>query len=520
LVLLQADIRYFRPEINRPFVMKNVLYTLTLLASVLISSALQAQSIANYKYTFNIKGATDTVYLANYFGKQLYYTDTAYTTKGQFTFSGKDLKPGKYAVVFPGKTYFEVLINEPSFSFTGDTTKLIESMKISGSAENQVFYDYIKFINNEKQLIGPLQAEYQKEGTTEERKKELAEKITSVDKAVKEYQKKIATEKKALLIGQVIAMSLDVDVPDAPILENGRKDSIFQYYFYRDHYFDNVNLKNDALVRTPSFHNKLEEFFDKVVLQNPDTISLMADRLIDKMNPGSDMYKYTVNYVINHFNASKIMGMKSVFVHMGENYYMQGRTPWADSATIAKISERVIALKPTLINHKAPPLYLFDTTETKMVPLYNVDAEVTVVFFWDPGCGHCKKSIPKLKAVYDKYKNKESIKIYAVCTELETKDWKKFIREKELNDWIHVSDTPEKPSNFRTVYDIFATPKMFLLDKDKKIFAKEIGVEQLEDVLKQKFKIKNDDTWVLDKDGNIPGSKEEKDSEEEEDHAH
>ena len=87
-------------------------------------------------------------------------------------------------------------------------------------------------------------------------------------------------------------------------------------------------------------------------------------------------------------------------------------------------------------------------------------------------------------------------------------------------DWIHVSDTPEKPSNFRTVYDIFATPKMFMLDSDKKIFAKEIGVEQLEQVLKQKFKIKNDDTWVLDEDGKLPGTGKEDGHSEDDGHGH
>ena len=401
--------------------MKNIFYTLLLCFafSTAITVNAQPKPLPTYKYSFNIKGASDTVYLANYFGKQLYYTDTAYSKNGQFTFTGKDINPGKYAVVFPGKTYFEVIVNEPSFSFQGDTTNLIEGMKITGSIENKTFYDYIKFINSKKQEIGPLQAKYQAE-KDEEKKKLIVEEIGAVDKAVKDYQKKIATDQNNLLIGQIIAMSLEVNVPEAPMLENGVKDSTFQYFYYRNHYFDNVNIKNDALVRTPSFHNKLEEFFDKVVLQNPDTINKVADALIDKMNPASDMYKYTVNFIINHFNKSKIMGLKDVFVHMGETYYMQGRTPWADSASTAKISERVLAMKPTLLNRKAPPLYLFDTTGVKMKPLYNVEAEVTVVFFWDPGCGHCKKSIPKLKAIYEKYKDNYDVKIYAVCTELET----------------------------------------------------------------------------------------------------
>ena len=37
--------------------------------------------------------------------------------------------------------------------------------------------------------------------------------------------------------------------------------------------------------------------------------------------------------------------------------------------------------------------------------------------------------------------------------------------------------------NYQNTYDIFSTPKVFLLDKDKKIIAKSISISQLEDML-------------------------------------
>ena len=74
------------------------------------------------------------------------------------------------------------------------------------------------------------------------------------------------------------------------------------------------------------------------------------------------------------------------------------------------------------------------------------------------------------------------------------------MKEKNL-DWINVSDNPEindadsarvlilngtttLPSlNFRTTFDVFSTPKLLLLDKDKRIIAKQLSAEQLEDLL-------------------------------------
>lgn len=47
---------------------------------------------------------------------------------------------------------------------------------------------------------------------------------------------------------------------------------------------------------------------------------------------------------------------------------------------------------------------------------------------------------------------------------------------------------PNKPTtleslNYQNTYDIFSTPKVFLLDKDKKIIAKSISISQLEDMI-------------------------------------
>ena len=67
--------------------------------------------------------------------------------------------------------------------------------------------------------------------------------------------------------------------------------------------------------------------------------------------------------------------------------------------------------------------------------------------------------------------------------------------------WINVSDNPEinknaakyihlttlESLNFRDTYDIFSTPQVYLLDKDKKILAKKLSAEQLDDIISDKL---------------------------------
>jgi thiol-disulfide isomerase/thioredoxin len=119
--------------------------------------------------------------------------------------------------------------------------------------------------------------------------------------------------------------------------------------------------------------------------------------------------------------------------------------------------------------------------------LSEVRAPVMVLVFWEPNCGHCKKEIPKLKElVWDKFSD-EGVKIFAVYTQVEKKPWTDFIEEHELYDWINVYD-PYNRTNFRDLYDIYSTPTVYVLDKNKKIIGKRIGIEQLPGFIEYQLK--------------------------------
>ncbi|MES2627941.1 MAG: redoxin domain-containing protein [Bacteroidota bacterium] len=460
--------------------------------------------IKDYQYKFNVKGAKDkdTIYLANYYGKQLYYNDTAVADKaGNFTFKKKrEIHPGQFAVVLPGSKYFEIIVNEPTFTMKTDTSDFVNTMVVEGSVENKIFYDYIAFINKKKDEVQPAREQFEKaEG--EKAKEPFRKKMVTIDEEVKAYQKKIASENKNLLVGQIVSLSLDIDVPDAPKKADGTIDSTWKYYYYRDHYFDKIDLKNDGVSHTPAFHNEIDKYFSKIVLQNPDTICMVARKLTDKMNPKGDMLKYTVTHVTDTYNKSNIMGMDAVFVCMADEYYLSGRAFWADTARIAKIRERAHDLRPILLGKTAHPLSLADTTHQNWLKLNDIKNDYTVLVFWDPDCGHCKKEIPKLAEIYNKTKGKD-FGVYSVSSD-DGEKWKKFIIENKLTfpnvcvpheirqdqdalfKLISSGKTDLKSLNYHDTFDVFSTPKVFILDKDKKIIAKQIGVEQLEDLLKQ-----------------------------------
>jgi thiol-disulfide isomerase/thioredoxin len=130
--------------------------------------------------------------------------------------------------------------------------------------------------------------------------------------------------------------------------------------------------------------------------------------------------------------------------------------------------------------------------------LYDVKAEYTVVCFWDPTCSHCREEIPRLDSLYQAKWKKQGVKIYAVLSENEKTKWVEFIKENKLNDWIHVYLTEEtkkaiaesKQPGYKQLYDITQTPILYLLDKDKRIIAKKLTLQQMDEMLQTKLKNK------------------------------
>ncbi|MFH1005155.1 MAG: redoxin domain-containing protein [Bacteroidota bacterium] len=451
-----------------------------------------------YSIKGKINGWKDTIcYFGNYYGDKQYVKDTARIDKsGNFIFEGEKKNPGGiYLVVMPNKRYFELIIDkEQIFSFETDTSDFIKNMKIKESEENILFYKYLNFISTRQKESESLRKQFNdfkkdtlsKSATRQDSIKLLQTKLNDIDKEVEKYKIDFIKDYPHLFLTTIFKAQKEPDVPKSPLLANGKEDSTFNYRYFKEHFFDNIDVTDDRLLRSPIFHTKLKYFFTNVIIQHPDSIIKEADILTEKAKSNKETFKYLVYYFTSTYESSNIMGMDAVFVHEVEKYYITKKAYWVDSVQLQKIIHRGLTLKPLLIGKPAPPLVMQDTNG-KDVFLYSIKAKYTILLLWDPDCGHCQKVVPKMETFYEKIKLK-GIKVYAVNTQHEDDKWKKFIREKNLN-FINVHDKYKQYSLFQ-LYDIYSTPVIYLLDDKKIIKAKRIDVEQLEGFIDHLEKIK------------------------------
>lgn len=460
-------------------------YISTLLAWVLLisfSSAFGAVKPNGYDIKVQVKGLklADTVFLARYYADKRYYQDTAIAdAKGNVFFADTtQLKEGMYFLLLPGQKVFDFILSPTTFSFSIDEADFITSAQFKNSPDNTAFYGYQKFFLVQKTKADSLNKVY-KEGS-EQQKTTAAKQLASIDSSMLVFIQNFLKEHPKNLFASILKTTKEVDVPPAPKKANGTVDSLWQYRYYKQHYFDNVDFTDNRLIRTPVLVNKVETYFKNLVVQRPDSINKEIDMILSRCQSAKDLFEYFVREYTYKYETSQVMGMDAVFVHLGKEYYMKGKCFWATPETIKKIQERVEILDPLLLGKKAPNLYMTDTSGQYLY-LHNVKANYTILFFWDSQCGHCQKETPKLYEWWEKNKAR-GIQVYAANIERKDDEWKKFIYSKKITKWLNMRDS-KNHTDFKTTYDIYSTPVLYVLDQNKVIIAKRIGIENLDEFI-------------------------------------
>ncbi|HEY5371834.1 MAG TPA: DUF4369 domain-containing protein [Hanamia sp.] len=465
------------------------------LLSLFAFSSLNAQGFKVTLHTPDYKSGL--AYLTYYYGKSMNVQDSAIVnSNGIAIFQGKDkLTPGVYSIVFPGKNkLYDFLVDKgQDITIKADTTDLIDKTTVTGSPENDLFQQYQKYVGSkgpslQKELEAYKTSRTKADSTLHEKKyKGLNEELIDYrDKIVKEHPESMLA---ALLDGM-----------KEPKVENPhpvtRQDSLANYQNYKKHYWDGITFMDDRIIRTPFFLPKLQQYFENVVSPVPDSVIKESDYLLLLARSAPKMYKFLLNWLTDEYMYPKYMGQDAVFVHLFEKYHSKGLSPWLNEKQMTAVSNRAYMLMSNLIGDPAANLEMVDSNGIAK-PLYNIKAEYTVVCFWDPTCGHCRVQVPRFDSIYTAKWKKEGVKMYGVLTETKDFDqWKQFIREHHLGGWTNVYETEaqrkivedaKKPS-YKQLYDVTQTPTLYLLDKDKKIIAKKLTMEQLDDLLDVKIK--------------------------------
>lgn len=466
-----------------------------------LSFAAAAQTKPAYSIQFKVQGLKDTTaYLGYYFAESTYVRDTAnVNSKGEFTFDGKQALPqGVYFLVLDKSRIFDFVVGSTQhFSLETSTTDYVKNMVVKNDLDNKLFFENMVYNmerNKEAEpFINILQDTTLKDET---KKKEAREEFTKVNEKVTAYQNEVIGKHPTTMTARLFKTSKKVEIPDPPKRPDGSIDSTFQLRYYREHFFDHFDLSDDALVRLPQpiYNKKVIEYLDKLYAPQVDTVWQAIEKIVAKAKKNRETYKYMVFTLIVKYQTPEYMGMDELFVRLYDTYFANGKNGekgemdfWANEKYKKNLKDHADNLRKSLIGNTAPNLIMQDANFQPR-SMYDIKTKYTIIYFYDPDCGSCKKETPVLVNFYTKNKAKFNLEVFAVNADSTMAKMRNYIKEMGMK-WITVNGPRTYLSSYHDSYDATSTPTLYVLDEKKKIIGKKIEAAKLEDFLTNYEKI-------------------------------
>lgn len=263
-------------------------------------------------------------------------------------------------------------------------------------------------------------------------------------------------------------------MPDWRATDKTLNDTIISHFFDRynpsEDFYYSTNILPEKIEEWLSLHSPIEEKVALDELKISKAVAIYLNRTIN--NPRN--FNFSLNYFLKKFEKARAY---SAFLNTYDQFLVkdnqdcdQTLAEFAWARTFASI------LRKIEIGSVAPNFEI-----VKSLKLYDLKSDYTLLIFWASWCGHCAKEIPEIQKAINEFKqiNTKSINIVTISLDKEETPWKEFLKQKNMGSWLNTSELKGWQGEVPKMYNIFATPSMFLLDGDKKIVSQLKSAEEL-----------------------------------------
>ena len=456
------------------------------LSVVLFSAALVYSFSQGYKLDFRLTGLSDTtIVLGNYFAGNTYIADSAVVNgRGKFQFADEEkLDPGMYFLVLDKTKLFDFIVGEDqTFRLEADVSDLLGTLQVEGDLENQWYQEDRLYNRSMNQRARPLIATIRDSLASEADKAESRAALQELDQQVRSRAYAFMEAHPESVLASMYAARYPLPLPEFVDTENVSAEQQRRAY-YKAHYWDWYDVGNPVFLRlqTSVYNDKMDEYLDRLVPQQSDSIKAAIRYLAELSSKHEETYQYLVWNLAVKYQRSNIMGHDAFFVFIVDEYFETGEMDfWANEIMKNNLMDRANELRHSLIGMQAPNL-IMQNADLERRELYALSADYTVLYLYDPDCGHCRTETPILKSFQDS--TEFDVEVFAVCVDTSLVKMKEYIAEMGLESWTNVNGPRSYNGPIKDKYDSYTTPMIYVMDRQKKIIAKRLSADQIEDFL-------------------------------------
>lgn len=399
------------------------------------------------------------LYLVSYYGEGVNIVDSLMLKDGEAEWkSDQQLPQGIYFLTDAhGSSRVDFLLGDDQDLTIAFSDLSSSKFEISGSEESMSFLDYQRYVSD----------------VSRSKEEKLAYTRNALHLAAK---------------GSMLSLVLSAMLPPeaggaSPLLLNDAA----QRDYVMLHFWDNYDLTDKRIVRTPFFAKTVDYYLRHVLPAREDLIIKAMLPLLEISEAEVEVLKIVANAALQFAVEEKIMGLDALAYEVINRYYLNGNFGELPQKQEQMLMDYVKHTKHCRVGNIAKDIQLPSwNKELGDVSLHNTDAAYTLLLFWEPDCEYCKFVVPALvEGVCAKYHDK-GLHVFAVNTQDNYDLWSEYIFDHKLFEWTHVYDK-DHSATFMIDYGVRGTPYMYILDKDKRIVAKNVKLDFLDVMLERLF---------------------------------
>jgi thiol-disulfide isomerase/thioredoxin len=394
------------------------------------------------------------------------YVDRATVSEeGDFEFTlEEEHQPGMYKLVYdvPQDQYnFDIIYNAKEdvvFTFSSE-----KGLEYSSSTENKLMSSYTKSIGMVSQSIGNFYNQQSTDSTA------LLAIFNTLKDTQQEYEK--------LAENTIVSNFIKANRPYIP----QKFENVSEYITnIRSHYFDHVDFNNSILQSSSFLVERVLNFVFGMSTDGQTDATIYQNNIVDVVKAMQKATPETQKIILNIlWQQLAESNYEDLANFITDNYLLKLATELKQDDLVNEL----VQFKNLSFGMPAPDFDVTFIENNKDVTKKLSQLEISqyyVLVFWSSGCSHCLEELPQLQSFMKKFKPEE-VKVVAFGLEEEDYRWKSQIIN--FPDFIHVIGLGKWDNEIGKAYNISATPTYFVLDKDKKILAKPLDLEELKTVL-------------------------------------
>lgn len=426
--------------------MKKILFLLILFLPVAVfSQCVFSGKIIGYSF--------GRLYICEQFGDDSKVVETITTNaNGEFVFNFTNQQVGLYRIHADNKDYFDIIYSGENIRLETSIRNMKSSMKILESAENQQLYAYVAQAELAEYKIGILrelvkiypQGEFLT-AAEKELGKEKAQVNTCLDKAIK--------QKNGTFASRYLSYFREINFN---ISESTDKKMNFLSR--------NFPMNDLELLNSNAYHHFIVSYLKKY---EPSEYLNAVREILDYLKQGNqEIFSKMFDYVLTGFESmERYDDLYQLSVEYGNS-----------CSTDGNLKTRVKSYTDLRVGAKAPDFEI-ETIDGEDVVLSQMKNDYTLVIFWATWCENCKEEIPRINEAISLFK-RAKVDIVAISINEEEADIKKYVKDNSISFKV-ASDLLGWEGKIVTDYAVYATPSMFIVDRNMNIVAKPITGEQL-----------------------------------------